>query len=583
MATSSVNIVNTLGAGSGIDSKALAENLVEAERAPRQRAIDAKIKKEEAKITGHGAIKSLLTQLQGALAKMNDAKEFTSISTNNTQPSALGVIAGPNAAAGSYSVEVTQIAKATRLATTDFASASSTLNGGASFSLRLSKGVTEKNTVTFNALTSGQSVTIAGRTLTASGSMTAAEVAAAFSSQSQSGSAYTMSGSLTGWTSGTSSGDSLAFTSTTRITNVVDILISASGVGTATPTVVATDGSSTADTTVSVTDATPTGVVAAVNASTSTTGVSAQLINTGSGYSIVFSGQTGLANDFAVSDLPAGMTLRDPLDIAQNASLKVNGLSISSTTNKLVDTIPGLTLDLYAPTTPGTTARLDLNRQTAGIRDNIKAVMEAYNDFNDGLKILGDRGSKVEEFGGALAGDSLLNAVRNQIRALFTKDAEDGKIYPDGDKTKPALNPEVAAAWQVGIGFDRDGKMTLDEEKLEGAMSEYFDQVVTFFTANANAQKVSSPAPGGMAGDAVKYIDAMLRSTGLISLQTESASNRIDKYEEDLTKLEDRMAQLLQRYTKQFSIMESMVGQSNSTRTSLKSSFEGLMAMYTKN
>jgi len=38
---------------------------------------------------------------------------------------------------------------------------------------------------------------------------------------------------------------------------------------------------------------------------------------------------------------------------------------------------------------------------------------------------------------------------------------------------------------------------------------------------------------------------------------------------------------LLARYTKQFASMDSLVGQINSQKTSLKSSFEGMMAMYT--
>jgi flagellar hook-associated protein 2 len=578
MAISSVNIVNTLGAGSGVDTKSLAQSLVDAERTPRKDAIDAKMKKEEAKITGHGAIKSLLTQLQTALAKINDAKEFTSITVNNTQPTAFGATSSASALSGSYSIEVSQIAKSTRLATTNFASTSTPINGGIAFGLRLSKGVTETNTVTFNALTNSQSVTIAGRTLTATGDMTAAEVAAAFSSSAQSGNAYTMSGNLTDWTPGIASGDSLPFTSTTLHSNVADIVPTVSGTGTAVASVVASDGSSTADTTVSVTDASPAGVVSAINASTTTTGVSAQLLNTGSGYSIVFSGQTGAANAFTISNLPSDMTMRaQALDTAQDASITINGLPITSSTNRLIDTIPGLTLDLYAPTTGA--ARLDLNRQTAGIKGNVKAVVEAYNQLEDGLKVLGDRESDVEEFGGALVGDGILGTVRNQIRALFTKD---GKVYPGGDNTQSPLNPDVAAAWQVGIGFDRNGKMTLNEGKLDQAMTSYPDQVVAFFTANTDAQSIYSPAPGGMAGDAVKDIDAMLRSTGLLAEQSESAGDRIERYQEDLTKLEERMSRLLERYTKQFSVMDSIVGQSNSTRTSLKSSFEGLMAMYTK-
>ncbi len=588
MATSSVNIVNTLGAGSGIDSKALAENLVEAERAPRQGVIDAKIKKEEARITGHGAIKSLLTQLQSALAKFNDAKEFTSITPNNTQPTAFGVTASANATSGSFTVEVSQVAKATRLATTNFASTSDSLNGGNPFELWLTKpvgGVTEQNTVTFSALTSGQSVTIAGLTLTAAADMTADEVAAAFSTPAvSSGASYALSGSLTGWAAGAASAGSLTFTSTTLHMNVTDISIATAGDGgavaaPASPTVVAADGSGTQK--INVATATPAGLVSAINASTSTTGVSAQLVNTGGGFSIVFSGQVGAANAFTLSNLPPGMSMRaQALDNAQDAEVKINGLPITSASNRLSDTIPGLTLDLYAPTTLGSAARLDLNRQTAGIKDNLKALVEAYNQFDESLKVLADKDSEVEEFGGALAGDSLIDTVRNQIRAMLTKDS---KSYPGNDVTQTPLNPDVYAARHVGLSFDRTGKLTLDETRLDSALADRFDQVVTFFTANKNDQSIYSPIAGGLAGDAVKNIDKMLRSTGVIESQTKSAAARIEQYKKELAQLEERMSALLERYTKQFAVMDSIVGESNSTRTNLTNSFKGLMAMYTNN
>lgn len=494
MATSSVNFVTALGAGSGIDTKALAQSLVDAEKTPRKDAIDAKIKTEQAHITGLGAIKSLLTTLQSALSKVNDATDFSSITTANTQPNAFSATATTDAQSGSYDVTVNQIAKATRLATTTF-SASTTkttsINSGSAFSLNL-----------------------------------------------------------------------------------------------------AFPGDSTRNTSISVNTDTPSGIIDAVNSQTQTTGVSAQLVNTGSGLAIVFSGKTGAINDFTVSGLPAGMGLRaTPLQRAQDASLDVNGISISSQTNQVNDAIPGVSLDLYAPTattsdnaTPANItpipARLDLNRDTSSIKTNLAALVTAYNDFDDGLKVLGDKSSKVADYGGAMAGESFLQTVRNQIRSMFSKD---GKVYQDGDSSKAVLNPNVNAAWQVGLEFDRNGKMTLDSTKLDKALTSHFNDVVTLFTANDSNQSLYSQAPGGLAGDAVKSIDKMLRSTGVIAQQTDSANTKIKGYNDQLTKLEDRMTMLLDRYTKQFAAMDSIVGESNSTKTSLKGSFDGLMAMYTKN
>ncbi len=589
MATSSVNIVNTLGAGSGIDTKALAQSLVDAERAPRKDRIDGQIKKEEARITGHGAIKSLLTQLKDALAKVNDAKEFTSITPSNSQPAAFGATAGSNAAAGTYSVEVTQIAKPTRLATsTSFASTSTAINGGAPFDLWLTKpvgAVTEQHTVTFGALLSGQSVSAGGLTLNAAFDMTADEVAAAFSTpQTVSGAKYSLAGTLTGWTVGSASANQLSFTSTTASKDVTDLAVSVAGDGAAVPAptmpaVGAAQGSGTQ--VITVNTATPAGIVQAINEQSKTTGVSAQLVNTGSGYALTFTGQSGAANAFTLRNLPGGVTMRPAaLQEAQDAVFSVNGLSITSASNQVADVIPGVTLDLYAQTTAGTPARLDLNRQSSGLKDKFKEVVEAYNTLDDSLKVLGDSESKVEEFGGVLAGDSILNMVRSQARGLFTKI---NRIYPNGDNTQAALNPDVYAARHVGLSFDRQGKLTLDETKLDKALADHFDQVVTLFTANKNDQTVYAAADGSLAGDAVKSLDKMLRSTGFIDKQSQSASSKIAQYKKELTQLEERMDTLLKRYTAQFSVMDGIVGESNATRTNLTNSFKGLMAMYTNN
>ena len=232
MATS--NIVNTLGAGSGIDIKALAQNLVEAERAPRQDALDSKIQKEESRITGHGAIKSLLVQLQGVMGSLNDAKEFTSIAPSNSQPTAFGATATSSAQSGNYSVEVSRIAKATRLATTDFTGTGVSLNSGSTFDLWINKSggpVNGQQTVTFSALSAGQSVTVAGLTLTASASMTANDVATAFSTPSTTGGAsYTLSSnSFTGWSVDAASGAHLSLTSSPASTTAVSVSTAGDG------------------------------------------------------------------------------------------------------------------------------------------------------------------------------------------------------------------------------------------------------------------------------------------------------------------------------------------------------------------
>ena len=120
----------------------------------------------------------------------------------------------------------------------------------------------------------------------------------------------------------------------------------------------------------------------------------------------------------------------------------------------------------------------------------------------------------------------------------------------------------------------------MDETKLNSAFSQYPTEVVTLFTANTNDLSVYSTDSAGLAGTAVREIDEMLRSTSLLTEQTTNATKKVDVYKVDLEKLEERMTALLERYMKQFALMDSIVGNSNSMRESMKSSFEGMMASY---
>ncbi len=465
MATSS--IVNTLGAGSGIDVKALAQSLVDAEKTPRKERIDAKIAKSEAKITGYGAIKYALSTLKTAFGKLNDASDFSSIQPSNTQPSAFGVTASTTAEAGSYSIEVLQTALAQRTASNTFTARDSTLNGGATFNLNLSIGGVAQDPI-------------------------------------------------------------------------------------------------------SVTTTTPAGLVSAINGAD--LGVTAQLINTGNGFNVVLTGETGEDQSFSMtSDDGSGTAVADlsfvtTLQTATDASFKVNGLAVTRSSNTVNDVIDGVTLDLYTSTTGA--ARLDLNRDTAGIKENVKGLVTAYNEFEETLKILGDSKSEVEEFGGVLAGESLLQSVRNQVRGFITN-------------TSSTPGTTIQAARDVGLSIDRLGKLTLDETKLDTALQNNFAEVSTMFSAGTNNQSIYSTAPAGLAGGAINSIEKMLLSTGLIETQSKNATTQITKYKEELTVLEDRMEKLMTRYMNQFSIMESIVGNSNSLRTSLKGTFEGMMKAYT--
>ena len=113
------------------------------------------------------------------------------------------------------------------------------------------------------------------------------------------------------------------------------------------------------------------------------------------------------------------------------------------------------------------------------------------------------------------------------------------------------------------------------------ALADNFDDVVKTMTGNTNGLSAYSTKPAGFAGEAMRKLSKLIGPSGVLLANSQNAETQNSKYQADLGKLETRMTTLLARYNKQFSSMESIVGGVNSQKTSLKSTFEGMMAVYT--
>lgn len=471
-------LLTSLGAGSGVDTASLAQNLVDAERAPQENAINAKITKNESRISGFSAISYVVSQVQTAFTALKDQTNFSSLTANNSNTTAFSVTTGAYAAEGSHDIEVLQVAKNQRSASAGVASATTSLNGGLAMNFK-----------------------------------------------------FTVSGHA--------------------------------------QTTIALDAGKD----------TPQDLVTAINAAN--TGVTAKLVNTGDGsgapYQIVLSGPMGSAGAFTIdgANNSSGSHLTPSLSFPSNnannqtasdAKIKVDGVSYTRTSNSINDVLLGVTFNLKATTSSA--ASLDLTRDTTTIKDKIATLVQSYNDAVSMLGVVSDPKSTVETYGATLVGDSTVRMVKQQLRSLFTN-------------VSSTPGTSVGSLWQMGISIDEKGTMSVDSTKLDTALTDNFADVMKTFTGNQNNVSAYTVAPAGIAGDAVKSLTKMLSATGILQTQSTNAETQNTKYRDDLTKLGVRMDSLLARYQKQFAAMDSLVGSINSQKTSLKSTFEGMMASLT--
>mgnify|MGYP000612982429 FL=1 len=577
----SVDLIGALGAGSGVDVKSLAQNLVDAEKVPRERAINTKIDDQERRIAGYSAMMLSLENVKTAFQKLNDATDFNAGEVTNSQPNTIGAVTTAAAVPGRHTIEVLQLAAAQKDASNGFTATNQSLNSGNAFSLKLTKDGVAQTAIRVDD-TTPQGIVDA---------VNAADqgVKAQIINTGDAANPYTivLTGAVgadgnfsfaTDDASGTAQVDTLTFTAPTA-----NGTITVAGVP-----VDVTVGQSAAD----VAEAVRIALVAAdfltdfadrsVTAG-STAGTLSFEWGAADGANPLISfeddGSTGVTMaraSPAATPFVAGATLADVnlgatrLKDAADARVVVDGLTVTRSSNAVDDVIPGVYIDLLSANV-GTPADIRITRNTSVIKENLQAVVKAYNDAISDFGILTGARSDDETdiYSGSLAGDSSVRRVKAQLRDMFT-----------GNSSTPGS--AVNAFRDLGLDLDRAGVLSLDDKKLDAALSNHFDDVVTAFSANTNNQSEFGVANRGIAGDAVKAINDLISTRGTIMQQSESSQSRIDAYKLQLETLNMRMESLLARYNKQFGLMESLVGQTNAMRESLTSTFDGMMAMYTK-
>ncbi len=150
-----------------------------------------------------------------------------------------------------------------------------------------------------------------------------------------------------------------------------------------------------------------------------------------------------------------------------------------------------------------------------------------------------------------------------------------------GDSSTPGS--AVNAFRDLGLDLDRTGVLSLDDKKLDAALSNHFDDVVTLFSANTNNQSEFGVASRGIAGDAVKAINDLISSSRHHHDAERGVSNAHRCVQAQVRNTQHPHGGAAARlYQAVWHHGKSMVGQTNAMRESLTSTFEGMMAMYTK-
>jgi flagellar hook-associated protein 2 len=140
--------ISSTGIGSGLDIDSLVSKLVTAERSAGQTRIDTKKTRLTEQFSAMATLMGGMSAFQSSLNSLVSSSSFTSRKVSVSDEAAFTAKAGSTAAAGSYDVQVEQLAKAAQLGSKEFESASTKVGTGkltisvgtSSFSIDVAEG-----------------------------------------------------------------------------------------------------------------------------------------------------------------------------------------------------------------------------------------------------------------------------------------------------------------------------------------------------------------------------------------------------------------------------------------------------------
>ncbi|AXT49201.1 MULTISPECIES: flagellar filament capping protein FliD [Chromobacterium] len=289
-------------------------------------------------------------------------------------------------------------------------------------------------------------------------------------------------------------------------------------------------------------------------------GVNASVVKNGDNYKLVVaSTASGTDNKFTISaggtdsgstsgstlaGLTQSPTAANESKDAGNADLTVNGVQVSSGSNKVSNAIPGVELDLYKGGA-GVSTTVTLNQDTAGIGKNLQSFVDAYNQVLSSIK---------DARGGSMKGNASVLSIQQKLQDVLTKSI-------------PGVDPVNSYAYlsQVGIAIQKDGTLKLDQTKFNDALKKDPTAVKNLF---------GNTSTTGIAQLLNKEINSLLGPTGVVESSKTSINTRISTEKASQDALTARLAARQKQYIQQYTALNSTL----SKMTAATNNLSGLMS-----
>jgi flagellar hook-associated protein 2 len=305
----------------------------------------------------------------------------------------------------------------------------------------------------------------------------------------------------------------------------------------------------------------------AINTKLQASGISANIVNDGNGSRMVIgSTTTGSGSDIVVSgiaELAADGT--QPMTagsggyvsaLAVDAAFTVDGMSMTSKSNKVDSAVSGLSFTLVAPGTSTVTVATN----TSGLKTSLQTFVDAYNTL---VKTVNTLTKTTKDSDGNLTVTAPLTGDAS-ARALLSSIRNELVTVPAGSTS------QLSVLSQLGINtVQADGTLEFSSTKFTAAMDDkkLGGEIQSLFSGDT-----------GLLARMKEAVDPYVTTDGLLDKRTKSLNSVTTSLSNQQAALDSRIASLTEALTKKYNAMDTLVGQLKATASNITSMFEAMNA-----
>ena len=238
---------------------------------------------------------------------------------------------------------------------------------------------------------------------------------------------------------------------------------------------------------------------------------------------------------------------------AGNANATINGLPVSSATNKLTGVIQGL--DITLGKVSATPVQITVGQDNTAIKGSISNFVTAYNALST-LLTTDTKYDKTTTTAGPLQGDSTAVSMQRQLRNIISASTSASSVF--------------GSLSQVGLEVQKDGTLKINDTKLTASLGN-LAEVKKLFSSNAG----NDPSNYGIAQKMGTLGNSMLNTGGLLVTRNTGLNTTLAANGKRQTDMQSRLDATESRLKAQYTALDTKMASLTTLSTYLTQQIAG--------